>query len=260
MKKIFVAIFLVSILISCWKKEETILVKDISNKEIIQVQDIKTDSWTISESWSVNEDNQPQDLSVSWLEEDFVRFNKNYKLALYDSWKANSWAINEINVVVEEAWNLISKYRWAKVKWFEKTADLDEKLVSLWVYSLNASDFATSWKMESAHTELEKIRILISEIRQQNWIVSISDDMLKVHNKMEEIVWSPDKKNKDKIEELKQLTNVLKTYNTDNDEYKNMLWEFEKKITNLWQSSWEEYKKELIMLKSLYIKMYLKFG
>ena len=198
--------------------------------------------------------------SVEWLENSLEVFNYIFKYVLLNSWQWEKVAIPLSKVAVLKWGKIIKKYSWYNVKWFEKTIYLSDKIDAIGVKLLTASNYISEWKMDLWHTELEEVRMEISIIRQENSIKSISDDMLVVHNKMEELIEWWEIKDLKKIEDLKSSIQILKEYNTDNEDYSKMLWDFENVINSLNDLLWQDYIERISELKPLFIKMYMKFG
>ncbi|MDD2871036.1 MAG: hypothetical protein PHS49_03520 [Candidatus Gracilibacteria bacterium] len=264
MKKTTIILFTTLLLISCNSKTPQETQKSVLNLNnsgsIEQSQNTESNSSGSVETNSSSGETQELVQKVEGLDIDLVKFNEIYKQALYNSGQAKDEAKSQINNCVELWGNIISKYRGYEVVGFEKSTDLDKTLIEIGINLLTASDFSTGGKMEIAHSELEKVRMTIMKIRQENNIKSISDDMLIVHNKMEEIVENGATKDDNKIQELKTDIQKLKEYNTDKDEYKKMLSDFENAVNSLKDLSGNDYNTKLKELKPLFIKMYMKFG
>ncbi len=239
MKKLTILIFLTFLLVSCNTTEKTIKV-DTSNAQTTDTQEKKE--------------------TISWLEIDLDEFNKIYKQALFNTWKWNEVWVEQTKQTLTSWENIVSKYKGKIVEKFSNTNDLDSKLLAIEEYIKKADSMLTNAEFAEAHEQLEMVRKSIFEIRQENWIQSISDDMLVVHNVMENIVNEADSKNLEDYSLIKEWISKLKIYNTDNEEYIKMLLDYEYLVNRLETSSWDEYKIILEELKPSFIKMYLKFG
>lgn len=262
MKKIIFTILVTFLLVSCfWNDEVKSKEPKLNLINSWSTSTWKTNSWTTkTSSWLLKNESGSIIPDASWLEKALEEFNVNYKKALLSTSEWSQISIWLTKNITEQWWSIISNYRWYKVKWFEKTLDLDDKLISVGINLLNASDFVTSWKMDLAHQELEKVGVVISKIREENGVKSIREDMQTVQDKIEEIISDSEKKDTKKFEALSLWIKKLSEYNTDNKDYKKMLWDFEKTVINVSNLSWKEYKAKLIEIKESFKKMYLKFG
>lgn len=262
MQKILISIFVTFLLVSCfWNDEVKSKEPKLNLNNLWNTSTWNTSTWTTkTSSWIVKNESVSKIPEASWLEKAIEEFNVNYKKALLSTWEWNQISIWLTKNITEQWWAIISNYRWYNVKWFEKTLDLDNKLIAIGINLLNASDYVTSGKMDLAHQELEKVGVVVSKIREENGIKSIREDMQTVQDKIEEIISDPENKDTKKFEALSSWIQKLSEYNADNKEYKKMLWDFEKMVINVSNLSWKEYKTKLTELKESFKKMYLKFG
>lgn len=270
MKKIFIAVILTLLLVWCFWNNQNDKDKDVklnlNNSWTIVTSTgtsntVSTSTWTKStNSWTINNDNVIEVPEASWFQKDLEDFNVNYKKALISTSEWSQISIGLTKNITEKWWTIISNYRWYKVTWFEKTLWLDEKLIAIGINLLNASDYVTSWKMDLAHEELLKVWTSISKIKEENGIKSIRDDMQSLQDKIQLIINDWDNKDANKFKDLGAQIEKLTEYNTDNKEYKQMLWDLEKLIINVSNLTWQDYKNKLIELKTSTEKFYVKFG
>ena len=258
MKKIMFSFLLLLFLISCTTKSTVLLDK----KQILEV----TNTWVTNKvkisgnTWIIDEDIKKVSNQVYWFEEDLEGFNKNYKKAFLNLWLWNKTSIEQIKKISDQWWKIIIKYRWFNVKWVEKTEKLDEKLVIVGIYLLNTTDYNMPDKKDLAKEELEKVGILISKIKQENNINSLSDDMYTFKTNIEKLILDWKIKDSAKIEELRLWIKKLNQYKVKGKEYKKMLSEFEKSLIDFNKLSWKEYVSKLPELKKIFMKMYLLYG
>lgn len=270
MKKIIISITLVLLLTWCFwnnqKDQNTGWKLNLDNSWTLitstgTTNTGATSTWTKNtKSWTWINEEQTSLPETSWLEKDIEEFNVNYKKALISTAEWSQISIGLTKNITEKWWAIISNYRWYKVKWFEKTIWLDDKLITIGINLLNASDYVTSWKMDLAHEELLKVWESISKMREENGIKSIRDDMQTLQDKVQLIIKDWDVKDTNKFKDLATQIEKLTSYNTDNKEYKQMLWDLEKLIINVSNLTWQDYKNKLIELKTATEKFYVTFG
>lgn len=249
MKKILIFVMLIFALISCGKQT------NIDDNDTIIINNTKPIQF---EKTEVIIDDEEE--IFPGLQEDLVDFNETYKQALFNTWKGNEIAIEQTKKTMQKWQNIAVKYEYKEAEGFSNTPDLYSKILEINTYTIKANELVSENKLSEAHEELEMVRKLIAQLRQENNIKNISDDMLIVHDIMEEIVEDGVNKNMQHYESIKKWIQELYIYNTENDEYKNMLWNYESFILQLEKMSWNEYTTKLEELKPIFVKMYLKFG
>lgn len=190
---------------------------------------------------------------------DLNSFNSVYKKALFSTWK---WKKQEAEESLPKARNLFnqirSDYSWLKLENFESTKDFDWFLEEITVLMWDAYSLMDMWDLTWAHEELELVRKRIMEVRQENWIKNISDDMLVFHDIMEEVVESWEK-DMEKLSLLADNLLVLKQYHQDNDKYVELYIKLQNVIDMLRATDWVDYQQNLQQLKPAFIEIYLQF-
>lgn len=235
---------------SCWSKTEII---EISSGATVNI-----------ENWTGNIKKEPEKVVtislIWWLWKSLTAFNNIYKKALFNTWKLNEEWVKQTEQALEE-WNeLMNKFVWKKVVWYQKTEKLDNKLEKIGKFISEANTFVSEWNMPEAHEKLEHVRKEIRKIRQENWVKSISDDMLTVHDIMETIVDHKWDKNLAEFDEINIWIEALERFNIWNNEYEEMLLSFKNIVIELSKLEWEDYTTKLKELKPKFIKIYMKFG
>lgn len=263
MKKILLAICFTVLLVWCFWNDDEVKTQstNLSTNNTGATSTWNTSTWvTKTNSWELKNKWEATLPEASWLVKDIEDFNVNYKKALISTSEWSQISIGLTKNITEKWWNIISNYRWYKVVWFEKTVWLDDKLIAIGINLLNASDYVTSWKMDLAYEELLKVGVSINKMREENGIKSIRDDMQSLKDKIQLIVNDWDNKDANKFKDLGTQIEKLIEYNTDNKEYKQILWDLEKLIINVSNLTWQDYNYKLIELKSEMEKFYVKFG
>jgi len=141
---------------------------------------------------------------------------------------------------------------------FPNTPSIPSKLAEIEAIISESENFIQKNQLKKAHESLETIRVKLMELRLENGIKNISDDMLLFHNSMEKLVES---KVKDEllIQELEALIIPFKNYNTNNPDYKLLLENLSNILTDLKNKNWKAYSKLLETLKPAFIQIYLQF-
>lgn len=190
------------------------------------------------------------------------KFNEVYKKALLSTGQENA---EEAAETTKEAFNL-----WIKIfndfvnnqpKEYRATKDWIEKMKSLSSLVLASESMVEKGELKEAHEKLEIVRKNLKELRVENKIRSISDDMLTFHNVMEEVIAKKSRAEAEsKMADLKISFTILKEYNEGDVKYEEMIKKLENVISEVDTSIEENFKEKRDKLKPAFIALYMLFG
>ncbi len=203
----------------------------------------------------------PIEMQQSKFIQALALFNRMYKPALLATAKEDLSKVDQAMKKADQAREIIRPlYENNELTDFAKSEDPESKLDQIAKHIKDASALVAEKKYEDAHEELEQVRKKLFNLRQENNIPSISDDLLIFHDIMEEVIES-EKKDKEEIKKLQEALEPLAKYNANNAIYKAALDSLQKAVDELgYRDAGEEYKKAITDLKPAFINLYIKFG
>lgn len=226
------------------------------------IWDLETDDWNdnpLYQGGSGSTSTWSEDLAIL---EAINEFNNVYKQALFATGKGEESSIKPLVGSLGMWENIEKKYLSGTIEEFSKTPDYKERLIFIWDLMRNAEKLVSeNKKYAESHEELEMVREKLKELRQENGIKNISDDMLVVHGLIEEIVLLGSDRNSWLLLSLKNYIPNLRKYNEWNEAYKEALDKFENTFLELYKvNKPQEYGEKVKELKPAFTEFYLNFG
>lgn len=198
--------------------------------------------------------------------EDFTKFNNEYKLLLFNTWKENR---NESIEFYEKTIKTYSEFQKKYSNYLPYSLRND---IEIWknlneiqeiIFSLKDSIY--SWNLQDSHIKLEWVRNITQDILKRNWFSMLNIALVDFHDVMEILIESSDEKDAKKIIENYQVANeklneVEKYLN--NEWVKSIRSNLEILLETAKNSENYQIKKDLLPkiaqdLKSSFIKVYL---
>lgn len=144
---------------------------------------------------NTNEGETPSEIEVSnsithdQFESRVYEFNEIYKKALFSTGQNKVEEAAQSVPMALEKWNEIEKVASDNTLTdYFINEGWEAKLIQIGDHVRTSNDLMGDSKLSLAHEELEQVRLLFRDLREENNIKSISDEMLYVHDHMEEIV------------------------------------------------------------------------
>lgn len=202
-----------------------------------------------------------EEIGFVFFDEKVKAFNDVYKKALFSTGKEQIEEAKKSTTASFKLWSeIVTEFKDSKPESYKNTNDWELKLNEILDLEQKSLDLVLKDNFLEAHEELEMVRKKLRELRQENGIKNISDDMLNFHDIMEEVDVSENKAQAlSYLDSLKTSLNDLKKYD-QGEEYLNMLNDISTIITAIEVSTDDTFNDQKSKLKPTFIKMYLKFG
>lgn len=243
MKKIFISAAALALITS---------VTGCATKELNKVKDIA--------ETEIKEEKKEEEEKNKTFDEELSEYNEVYKKALFSTGQEKKDEALKTTQESTNKWKEISsKHAGNQPKEYKKS-NWGEFISEINALQNKANELTKEGKNKEAHEELELVRKKIKEVRQENGIKNISDDMLIFHDVMEKLIELKTKEEfMEGIDELKITFTELKGYSLG-EEYGSLIFNIEKTISEIENSTPENYIEKRDNLKPAFIKAYLKFG
>ncbi|MCK5416349.1 hypothetical protein KAI92_02895 [Candidatus Parcubacteria bacterium] len=196
------------------------------------------------------------------FEDDMLDFNQIYKQALF-AIKENKKE-NAIKLTREsyEKWKkIVKKYASKQPNQYRKTKEWIALLKEIEKNQEESLEALLKNEINIAYEKLETVRRKIKQLREENGIKNISNDILIFSFILDKIIESDSKQEIDLyLGELKINFTILKEYNQNNEKYKEMIKDLENvivEIEHLGEKNFNELKSKL---NSTFTALYLQFG
>ena len=191
-----------------------------------------------------------------------AEFNEVYKKALLTTGQGKTEEAAATAKQADDLWiKIFNDFVNNPPKEYRGTEDWVEKMKGLSSLVMEADEKVGQGDLEEAHEKLETVRKNLKELRAENKIRSISDDMLAFHDVMEEITAMESRAEAEqRMADLKITFTVLKEYNEGDAKYEEMVKKLENVISEVDTSTEENFKEKRDKLKPAFIALYMMFG
>lgn len=196
------------------------------------------------------------------FEDAVYNFNKLYKEALLGSRSGKSEGLVDACRGAYGSWQmLVSDHAQKQPPEFKRTNDWVLSLKSIENTLEESLEAALRSERELANEKLEEARKALFDLRRENAIKNISDDMLLFEEAIDKVVVI---EIKDEaaifMADLKIKFTVLKEYNQNNSKYREMIKEIENIVGGMDSASGRAWAKEKTRLKPSFLALFKEFG
>jgi len=191
-----------------------------------------------------------------------AEFNEAYKKALLSTGQEKAEEALKSSEDANNLWiGIFNDFVNNQPQEYKETTDWVERMKSLSTLIITSNDMVKEGEFKEAHEKLEMVRKKMREIREENNIRNISDDMLTFHDVMEEVAEAETRAEiDDKMVDLKINFTVLKDYNEGDEKYEEKLKKLENVISEVDNSDESTFIEKRDKLKPAFIELYMMFG
>jgi hypothetical protein len=210
---------------------------------------------------NINNNIKKDSIDIKTFDGQVKEFNEVYKKALFATGKEKKEESKKNMSMSLSLWQkVVDNFKEQQPNEYKSTLDWGGSLDEILALEKSADKLVKEEKFQEAHEELEVVRKKLKELRQDNNVKNISDDMLIFHDIMEEVIEieSLDKA-KGHFDELVLSFSELRKY-AFGSKYEEKLKKLEKALMDIVGSSKDDFKENRDKIKPLFIDIYLVFG
>ncbi len=185
-------------------------------------------------------------------------FEKKNKEIIISLERRDDEIINISNKALE-IWSLVhSKFKNKQIVEYSNTKDWAKKLELIYEASISANNYILDKKFDEAYFELDMIRRQLRNMRRENNIININDQMLDFFDSLQPVVQAEKKeKTKEYMQSLKLNFLSLKELNRG-DTYNNNILIIEKAISGIDRLVASDFRRSQLELDLGFQELYLK--